>query len=88
MKLMKICSRHLNFHKFITSVVNLWNDYWTEEHQIVCTMKDEWYHLDDSKIEFKSALTAMSAEHQDTSSLMNVHIIDDVNNMLTLWTTW
>ena len=51
-------------------------------------MKDEWYYLDDSKIEFKLMLTTMFVEHQDTSSLINVHIIDDVNNILTLWTAW
>ncbi len=51
-------------------------------------MKDEWYHFDDSEIEFKSVLTAMSAEHQDTSSLINMHIINDVNDMSTLWTAW
>ena len=66
------------------SVINLWNDYWTEEHQIVYMIKDEWYHLDDSEIEFKLTLMIMSAEHQDTSSLMNVHIINDVNDILTL----
>ncbi len=81
MKLIKIHSRHLNFHKFIISVVNFWNDYWTEEHQIVCMLKDEWYHLDDNKIEFKLMLMTMSAEHQDASSLINVHIINDVNDI-------
>ena len=88
MKLMKIYSKHLNFHKFIMSVINLWNNYWTEEHQIIYIMKDEWYYLDDNKIEFKLMLITMSAEHQDASSLMNVHIIDDVNNILILWTAW
>jgi hypothetical protein len=85
MELVKIRPRHLNFHKFVTSVANLWNGYWTGEHQIVCTVKDGWYHLDDSGIEFKSALTAMSAGHQGASPLMDVHIIDDVNDMSTLW---
>ncbi len=47
-------------------------------------MKDRWYHLDDSKIEFKSILIIISVEHQDTSSLINVHIIDNVNDMSTL----
>ncbi len=29
-------------------------------------------------------LTAISAEYQDTSLLINVHIINDINNMLIL----
>ena len=73
---------------FIISIINLWNDYWTEKHQIVCILKDKWYYLDDNKIEFKLILMIMFAEYQDTSSLINVHIIDDVNNILTLWTAW
>jgi hypothetical protein len=50
-------------------------------------VKDTQYHLDDSEIEFKSALAAMYAEHQEESFLMNLHIIND-NDMSTLWTAW
>ena len=84
MKSMKICLKHLNFHKFMTSVINLQNSYQIELHQIVCTVKDTQYHLNNSKIEFKSALITMYAEYQEKSLLMNLHIINDVNNMLTL----
>jgi len=88
MKLMKIHSKHLNFHKFIMSVINFWNNYWTEKHQIICIIKNKWYYFDDSEMKFKLVLTAISVEHQNTSSLMNVHIIDNVNAMSILWTAW
>ncbi len=80
----KVRPKHLNFDKFITSVANLRNGYQIGLHQIVCTVRDTQYRLDDSEIEFKSALTAMYAEHQGRSPLMDLHIIDDVNGMSTL----
>ena len=84
MKLMKICLKYLNFYKFIMSVINFWNDYWTKKHQIIYMMKNEWYYFDNNKMKFKLTLTAMSAEHQDASSLINMHIIDNVNDILIL----
>ena len=70
------------------SVINFWNNYWTEKHQIICIIKNKWYYFDDSEMKFKLVLTAISVEHQNTSSLMNVHIIDNVNAMSILWTAW
>ena len=88
MKLMKICSKYLNFHKFVMFVINFWNSYWTEKHQIICMIKNEWYHFDDNKIKFKLMLMIISAEHQNTSLLINVHIIDNINVMSILWIAW
>ena len=51
-------------------------------------LKNEWYYLDNNKIEFKSVLMTMFAEHQDTSSLINMHIINDINDILILWIAW